>query len=115
MEYASSPSASHPVIGKGGYLSTPPSCDALVEGGQRAEFHPPARGGLSDEQGGRWRSIVEFVIGQHAHGFQLFPGEQLGFDEDWGRGRVRRIRSRDVGGLSDQGGAGESGVARPRR
>jgi hypothetical protein len=45
--------------------------DALVEGGQDAEFHHAFEGGLADEDDGERAGGVHLGVGQHTNEFEL--------------------------------------------
>ena len=50
--------------GHGGHGVAQP--DALVEGGEDAEFHPPPQGGLADQQAGVMQVIVSRGSGKES-------------------------------------------------
>ena len=91
--------------------------DALVEGGEDAEFDPPSQGGLADQQAGEGAGGVHVVVGEHADRFELGVVEQVGFvdDEDGGAAAFGVLGGEGVGGLGDQGGVvGQGSVRRGR-
>ena len=78
----------------------------MVERGEHAEFHPPAQGGLADEQAGERASRVHVLVGEHPDGFQLVVVEQVGLveDQDGGAAAFGVFGGQRVAGLGDQGG-----------
>src|SRR6266511_3109954 len=80
--------------------------DALVEGGEHAEFDLAPQGGLADQQAGQWAAAVEVVVGEHADGFELVVVEQVAFvdDQHGGAAAFGCFGGEGVGGLGDEGG-----------
>jgi hypothetical protein len=83
--------------------------DALVEGGEHAEFDLPAEGGLADQQAGHRTGGVHVVVGEHPDGLQLVVIEQVGVDDqDGDTAPLGVLGGRRVGGLRDQRRAGKA-------
>src|SRR5262249_43220891 len=86
--------------------------DALVEGGEDAEFDPSAQGGLPDQEGGCRRAGVHVVVGEHPDGLEAGVVEQVGFvdDQHGGASAFGGLQSEGVGGLGDEGCGVEAGL-----
>src|SRR6266545_2364306 len=87
--------------------------DALVEGGEHAEFDLAPQGGLADQQAGQWAVAVEVVVGEHADGFELVVVEQVAFvdDQHGGAAAFGVLGGEGVGGLGGGGGGVGGGGA----
>ena len=91
-------------------------CDALVEGGEGAEFHPPSQGGLTDEQAGEGAAAVHVAVGEKPQFFELVGVEEVGLvdDEHDLAAAFVGFGGERVGGLRDQRGLVEAGDAAER-
>ena len=80
--------------------------DALVEGGEDAEFDPPPQGGLADEQAGERAAGVEVVVGEHADGLELggFEHVCLVDGQDGDAAAFVVLAGEQVHGLGGEGG-----------
>ena len=92
--------------------------DALVQGGEDAEFHPSPQGGLADQQAGERAGGVHVVVGEHPDRLELGVVEQVGLvdDQDGGAAAFGLFDGEGVDGLRDEGGVvGQRVAARGRR